>query len=62
MRKGDGQIWFGLAIIVVVVGIALSTLYFRVTGDIQVCQQYYPEMGLAQCYFSSKTVRVPGGK
>lgn len=33
--------------------------YYRISGDIQICRIYYKEMSLAQCYFSSKTVRVP---
>lgn len=37
----------------------LLALYFRVSGDLAVCREYYPEMSRAACYFSSKTVRVP---
>ncbi len=49
--------YFGFpAVLISIIG---TCLYYRVSGDIQVCRAYYPEMGLAQCYFSSKTVRVP---
>lgn len=41
---------------------AFAAFYFRISGDLQVCRSYYKEMSLAQCYFSSKTVRVPEGK
>lgn len=51
----------GAIIIIPLLLILGVPLYFRISGDIQVCQKYYSEMGLMQCYFSSKTVRVPGG-
>jgi hypothetical protein len=44
------------------VAMTLLAAYLRVAGDIEVCRKYYPEMSTASCYFSSKTVRVPGGK
>ena len=44
-----------------VIALLLSPAYFRVTGDIEVCRIYYPEMSRASCFFSSKTVRTPGG-
>lgn len=60
MSKKMGE-FFGCMFLLVVLSLPVSALYFRVSGDLSVCRMYYPEMGLAQCYFSSKTVRVPGG-
>lgn len=59
MRTKDKAQW--AIIIIPIVLLSSMPLYWRVSGDIQVCRKYYPEMGLMQCYFSSKTVRVPGG-
>lgn len=48
-----------LVVPVVIITLAGIALYFRIAGDIAVCRTFYKEMGVAQCYFSSKTVRVP---
>ncbi len=37
-------------------------LFYRVSGDLEVCQLYYPEMSRMACYMSTKTVRVPNGR
>lgn len=57
-QAGIYFVWFPA----IIISIAGACLYFRVSGDIQVCRAYYPEMSLPGCYFSSKTVRVPGYK
>lgn len=46
------------------IGLAIGStiLYYRVTGDLEVCKLFYPEMSRMACYFSSKTVRVPGAR
>lgn len=49
--------FFGLALLVA--SILFTCAYLRVSGDLQVCREYYPRMGTAACYFSSKTVRTP---
>lgn len=53
-----GLFWF---VIASAVGFAFTALFFRISGDLAVCRNHYPEMGTMQCYFSSKTVRIPGG-
>ena len=45
----------------IILALALTAGFYRVSGDLQICRLYYPEMSLAGCYFSSKTVRIPGG-
>ena len=45
--------------ILAIICFMLIPLYFRVSGDLRICKIYYPEMGTLECYFSSKTVRVP---
>lgn len=54
--------WLFVGAIFVVIGLLSTAAFFRFTGDLAVCRNYYKEMGLAECYFSSKTVRVPNGK
>lgn len=59
MNRYDVAVWAFLGAVVLLL---LAPVYFRVSGDLEVCRIYYPEMNRAACYFSSKTVRVPGGK
>ncbi len=60
MRKSDIAAYFYIGFMLVAFIFAAAVVYFRVSGDLAVCREYYPKMGRAQCYFSSKTVRVPG--
>lgn len=54
-------IYIFLPILVMII-FGLVPMYFKIYGDIEVCQKFYPEMKTVNCFFSSKTVRVPGGK
>lgn len=56
VKIGIGLIWAVVAMIPV--GF-IAFAYFRISGDLSVCKNYYPEMNTLSCYFSSKTVRVP---
>jgi hypothetical protein len=47
---------------ITVICIAIYIVYLRVSGDVAICKLYYPEMKTMECYFSSKTVRVPNGR
>lgn len=52
-----------LMILAAILGVTLivAIVYFRVSGDLEVCRLYYPEMSRMACYMSEKTVRVPNG-
>lgn len=45
--------------VIIVSALIMTPIYFRVNGDIAVCKEFYPNMNKLECYFSSKTVRVP---
>lgn len=51
--------WYMVYIPLVCFAIAIYIGYLRVSGDISICKLYYPEMNIAECFFSSKTVRIP---
>lgn len=61
MKKSD-KIIINLLWMVIgsIPALLLYIFFLRVSGDIEICKIYYPEMNTAKCYFSSKTVRVPG--
>lgn len=52
--------WLWVCLFLVLGWIFGLPLFFRVSGDLKVCRIYYSEMNVLECYFSSKTVRVPG--
>lgn len=56
MRSNEKQVVTLVALALAILAIVLIPLYFRISGDLSVCRQYYPEMGRMECYFSSKTV------
>lgn len=53
-----------LYIVLPVLAIAFAGVltFFRVSGDLEVCRLYYPQMNRFSCYMSEKTVRTPSGK
>jgi hypothetical protein len=51
-----------LLVMLVALALGAAALYFRISGDLTVCREYYPEMGRLECYMSSKTVRTPGDR